>query len=93
MSTSPDAPLPRRKPPVLRPSFTLALLYLAGFFLLFSLLLILPELLPVLNRVPPGPEQQRLAEERQQQQQLLEAADAASKLIPAIAGAEQQAAA
>ena len=63
MSTSPDAPLPRRKPPVLRPSFTLALLYLAGFFLLFSLLLILPELLPVLNRVPPGPEQQRLAEE------------------------------
>jgi hypothetical protein len=63
MSMSPQTPLPRRRPPVLRPSFTLALLYMAGFFVLFSLLLILPELRSVLTRVPPGPEQQRIAEE------------------------------
>ena len=63
MSTSSRAPLPRRKRPVLRPSFTLALFYLAGFFLLFSFLLILPELLSVLDRVPAGPEQQRVAQQ------------------------------
>jgi hypothetical protein len=37
--------------------------------------------------------QQELVAEQQQKQELLETADAASKLIPAIAGAEQQAAA
>jgi hypothetical protein len=47
----------------MRPSFTLALLYLGGFFLLFCMLLILPELRSVLDRVPPGPEQQRVAEQ------------------------------
>ena len=36
---------------------------------------------------------QQLAAEQQQQQQLLEGADAASKLIPALAGAQQQGAA
>jgi hypothetical protein len=37
--------------------------------------------------------QQELAEEQQRKQELLEGADAASRLIPAIASAEQQAAA
>ena len=59
---SPPAPLPRRKGPVFRPSFTLALLYLAGFFTLFMLILILPELLDVLTEVSPGPEQRQIAE-------------------------------
>ena len=47
---------------MLRPRFTLALLYVAGFFMLFTLLSVVPELLPVLREVPPGPEQQQLAE-------------------------------
>jgi hypothetical protein len=37
--------------------------------------------------------QQQMAAEQQKKQEMLESADAASKLIPAIAGAEQQAAA
>jgi hypothetical protein len=62
---SPHKPPPplRRRAPVFKPSFTLALLYLAGFFTLYALLLILPELLNVLADVPPGPEQQKIAEQ------------------------------
>jgi len=61
---TPGAPLPpRRRPPPFRPSFTLALVYVAGFFVLYAVLLILPELLRVLADVPPGPEQQKIAEE------------------------------
>ncbi len=41
----------------------LSLLYLAVFFLAYSLLLIAPELLEVLNTVPTGPEQERMAEQ------------------------------
>jgi len=41
----------------------MTLLYLAGFFVLFTFLLILPELMDVLSHVPPGPEQQRIAEQ------------------------------
>ena len=39
------------------------MVYLVGFFVLFTLLLILPELLRVLADVPPGPEQQKIAEQ------------------------------
>jgi hypothetical protein len=56
-------PLPRRRSPVFRPSYTLLMAYVVGFFVLYALLLILPELLRVLSEVPPGPEQQRIAEE------------------------------
>ena len=55
--------LSRRSAPAFRPSFTLAVLYLGGFFLLFAFLLILPELLSVLRDVPSGPEQERIARE------------------------------
>lgn len=55
--------LSRRRAPVFRPTFTLALLYLAGFFAVFVFLLVLPELLTVLRDVPPGPEQERVARE------------------------------
>lgn len=61
-SSAPSRP-PRKSPPVFRPRFLLSLLYLAAFFLVFSLLLIAPELLEVLNTIPTGPEQERLAEE------------------------------
>ena len=41
----------------------LSLIYLAAFFLIYSLALIAPELLEVLKTVPTGPEQERMAEE------------------------------
>ena len=55
--------LSRRRAPVFRPSFTLAVLYLGGFFLVFAFLMILPELLSVLRDVPPGPAQEQIARE------------------------------
>ncbi len=64
MSHPPDHPLPaRRQPPAFRPSFTLALVYLVAFFVVFAFLLIMPELLAVLRDVPPGPEQERIAQQ------------------------------
>ncbi len=39
---------------VFRPHFTLVLLYVAGFFLLFCLLLALPDLIEGAQRLPPG---------------------------------------
>jgi hypothetical protein len=57
------SPLPRRRAPAFKPSFSLLILYVAGFFVLYALLLILPELLSVLAEVPPGPEQQKVAEQ------------------------------
>ena len=41
-----------------RPRFTLTILYLAGFFLLYCVALAAPVLLEVARSVPPGPEQQ-----------------------------------
>lgn len=41
----------------------LSLFYFAGFFLVFGLLLVLPELNSVLESTAPGPEQQKIAEE------------------------------
>lgn len=64
MSLPPEHPLhARRRPPAFRPSFTLALVYLFAFFLVYAFLLIMPELMTVLRDVPPGPEQERLARE------------------------------
>lgn len=63
MQTPGARPPPRRRAPAFRPSFTLAALYVVGFFALFAMLFILPELLRVLAEVPPGPEQQRIAQE------------------------------
>ena len=56
-------PPPRRPSPAFSPRFTIGLLYLIGFFFLYSLLLVLPQLLDVLARVPPGPDQQEIARE------------------------------
>jgi hypothetical protein len=64
MSLPPEHPLSgRRRAPAIRPSFTLALVYLLAFFVVFSLLLIMPELMGVLRDVAPGPEQERVAQE------------------------------
>ncbi len=53
----------RSRPPTFQPRFTLSLLYLFGFFLLYCLLFIAPELYEVLRNVPTGPEQEQAAQE------------------------------
>ena len=53
---------PRRsQPPTFQPRFTLSLLYLFGFFLLYCLLLVAPELYEALQNVPTSPEQEEAA--------------------------------
>ena len=52
---------PPRNPPPFRPRFTIGVLYLGGFFLLFSFLQVLPELIHVAESMPPGPEQEEAA--------------------------------
>jgi len=54
---------PRRRPPTFEPRFTLILVYLAAFFVLYAMLLVLPELLDVLGNMPPGPAQEEAARE------------------------------
>jgi len=46
-----------------RPSITLTLVYLAAFFLVFALALVLPALWPLLGSAATGPEIQALAQE------------------------------
>lgn len=53
----------RSRAPTFQPRFTLSLLYLFGFFLLYCLLFIAPELYEVLRNVPTGPEQEQAAQE------------------------------
>ena len=58
--TSPNPPI-RRRPPAYRPTALLGILYFAVIFFVIGLLLVMPELMKVLETVPPGPEQQELA--------------------------------
>ena len=53
----PVAPPRRSSRPVFRPRFTLTLLYLAFFFLLFGMLFALPDLLEGARALGPGPEE------------------------------------
>lgn len=55
--TPPIDPYPRRRAEPFRPRFTLSLLYLVGFFVLFALLLAIPQLVQGLSELGPGPEQ------------------------------------
>ncbi len=50
MASRPRAPF--------QPRFTLALLYLAGFFFAFALLMVTPALITACGRLPPGPAQE-----------------------------------
>jgi len=55
---------PRRsRPPTFQPRFTLSLLYLLGFFLLYGLLFVAPEIYEALQNVPASPEQEEAAKE------------------------------
>jgi hypothetical protein len=56
------APAKRRPPVVPRPFFTLAIVYVFGFFFVYAFALVAPALMEVANSVPPGPEQQAAAE-------------------------------
>jgi len=53
----------RRTGPQFRPVAVLSLFYFAGFFFVFAMLLVMPELAEVLRSTPQGPEQQMAAEE------------------------------
>ena len=56
-------PEPKRpRPPAFQPRFTLTILYLFAFFLLYCLILVAPTLFEVARALPPGPEQQAAAE-------------------------------
>jgi len=79
---APQPPRRRRPPPGFQPRFTLSILYLAGFFFLYALLIVLPEMLGVLESTPPGPEQQELAEAAAR-----EALDGADLLLAFLAAA------
>ena len=46
---------------MMRPRFTLMMLYLFAFFFTFCLILVGPALFEVLQTVPPGPEQEEAA--------------------------------
>jgi TctA family transporter len=60
MSAQPPYPSrPRRA--TFQPRFTLGLLYLVAFFVVYCLLLAAPALIEVANSVPPGPEQEEAA--------------------------------
>ncbi len=66
MEMTEQSPHPRRRPPAFTPRFTLALLYLAVFFVLFSFLQVLPDLIDILGEMPPGPAQEAAAAEAAQ---------------------------
>jgi hypothetical protein len=51
------------RPPPFQPRFTIGLFYLAGFFFLYCLVILAPDLWHVLQTVPPGPEQEQAAAE------------------------------
>jgi hypothetical protein len=58
------------RPPPFRPRFTLTLLYIAGFFLLYALLFVAPDLAPLLGAegqsLPPEQLQERARQVAQQ---------------------------
>jgi hypothetical protein len=58
--SQPPPPTRRRAPPF-RPRFTITLFYLFGFFVAYGLLLAAPALIEVLDKIPPGPEQEEAA--------------------------------
>jgi hypothetical protein len=51
----------RSRPPSFQPRFTLGIFYLFGLFFLYSMLLVLPEMIDVLETVPTGPAQEQAA--------------------------------
>ncbi len=62
MPTPAPRPLPPRRT-TFQPRFTLGLLYVVVFFLVYAMLLVAPELIEVWREVPPGPEQEEVAKE------------------------------
>lgn len=61
----------------MRPRFTLYMLYLVGLFFVYALLLILPEMLDALDRLPPGTDPDAFAQQAAHQA-------AGPRLLPAF---------
>ena len=51
------------RPPTFQPRFTLGIVYLFGFFVLYCLIAVAPDLYQVMGSVPPGPELEEAARE------------------------------
>lgn len=86
--TSPNpSPIHRRRP-TYRPTALLGLLYFSGIFIAVAMLLVVPELLRVLETVPPGPEQKELASQvaREAMGPRIPAALVLSGLVTALGG-------
>lgn len=83
-ATPPPVPPYRRRRVLFRPSFTLMLLYVVGFFLLFSLILALPDLLEGVGQLPPGPEE-LTEEELAQAREITRQALSGGKVFAALA--------
>ncbi len=82
--TPPPPPYPRRRAEPFRPRFTLSLLYLVGFFILFALLLAIPQLVQGLSELGPGPEQLSDAE-LERAQEIARRALGGGRLLAALA--------
>jgi hypothetical protein len=63
VSSLPPRSRPAYAAAAFRPTITLTLAYLAAFFLVFALALVLPALWPLIGSAPPGPELQALAQD------------------------------
>ncbi len=78
----PEPRLPRRTP-VFKPRFTIVLLYVAGFFLLYAMLFALPDLVAGARELGPGPEE-LTPEEMARAQQIASNALAGGKVLIAL---------
>jgi len=79
----PPAPTPpRRRPPTFQPRFVTGLLYLTGFFFLYAMIGVLPDLLEAAGSLPPGPEELTPAESERAREV---ARGAASRTVLAVA--------
>ncbi|MGH7288330.1 MAG: hypothetical protein ACREI8_09970 [Myxococcota bacterium] len=78
----PEPRLPRRST-VFKPRFTIVLLYVAGFFLLYAMLFALPDLVAGARELGPGPEE-LTSEEMARAQQIASNALAGGKVLIAL---------
>ncbi len=88
MSGTDPSELPRRRTRAapFRPRFTLTLVYLFGFFVLFALALALPDLLEGASQLGPGPEE-LTDEELAQAREISRRALSGGKLFAALGAA------
>jgi len=74
------------RPPTFRPRFTLVLVYVAGFFLLYAMLFALPDLLAGARALGPGPDE-LTPEEMAQAKEIARRAMSGGKVLIALVAA------